>query len=1178
MLLHWAILEPSKDGGLAAIRFTSPVRIKTVRIFPTGYHPFSNDLSIIARTEPSSFVFNVLLNAQPMTPGAKANHKVPNTLISTELAYTGGCVEFAADIGTEYATRLLVVQADEHDPFHYMSLAVYGDVASEMSPPQAFYAPSLLPSLETTKLNPMLDVANSRDPTHLARQLLSLIPGAPPLPLVIRLMFCLKASNDDWEHPNFPYLHADTTMSEEDPSLQELCNRTMRSVPDDMSSDDLSSFASVLEKRLNLEDPDCAYWVSRILLNSASQHPMLAGFLLQHLKQPNSVFTAAKIDSDTLNSLCDSAANEQIAQYLGIHNIPDFILHYITDTEQVQLARKLIKRIHGWRAFDDSLLNTNGNFAEAAMTVAELGTEERSLGIWLECMVTHSELVYKLREAPVLPDPIPPPGLLSNPESDVSHDEFIAFVRAFLGISAVLAVYAWADSVPNETCRERTLSILRLWQKTKGYGPIVNHVMLLRQMTFRLGCMMDNDTPTRSGLLATRIFVDLAQEPKSMLKPGLREAIVGLPDNPFHIDDDQLSLLVRMAELADEDLITATDELTQDLEQPLSRDRLLTMRVALAMINQAMVDKAGGEWLFTSISRRTEGHGILLQLIDTFLVVSDGLEAHLDRSKPTQTSQEHLCQILLASQEALSIIANLLPLHPLPSRAIRSLTVQLVDVFTLTDTLNATFSDSNPVFMASQLMRQACMSVVRMLCMVHEEREGKLCAFHVVQTLLQTALQSGGNPTHRLSQVFILLDHVLPLGTEDGMEIDQLRSVWAVRIIPDIISDIRPVFRVLEAADRVHLITRLLHLDEGLTGIGEYLLQEELSHLNHTLSVIEPGSSRSQDLAEYDVAMSLSFLKCLLCDTSAPTHWTSVVSGNSNLYSVLISSLLSLTKLRLTSPHLAPLVMHMVKNANAPPDLVYALVLALLFVSQEEGADCAERASAIVLAAQVADSMLDEQSNRSLLREEFTRSLVIYAQSHAPSQMDEETTQFVFQLLSRFGIDASIAASCVTWNIFSDHIIDSLGGETAIEARSLLAVEDETMDDHQSVTYPKQLTTVVNIPLADLLALFESEPSAPTTPPQRPTKELTPDVLAMVTTSPTALLRSPESITGLTKTYTSNSFRELRATPAARQNTSRLPSRHVDDFQSEEVAAATSIATMPFNTQLGAAFSMNMSL
>jgi len=68
------------------------------------------------------------------------------------------------------------------------------------------------------------------------------------------------------------------------------------------------------------------------------------------------------------------------------------------------------------------------------------------------------------------------------------------------------------------------------------------------------------------------------------------------------------------------------------------------------------------------------------------------------------------------------------------------------------------------------------------------------------------------------------------------------------------------------------------------------------------------------------------------------------------------------------------------------------------------------------------------------------------------------------------------------------------------------------------------------------------------------------NVLNMVTVSPpTALLRSP-AVTGLTRTYTANDFRALRQTPSARQNTSRLPSTHVDEFQ---MATSSSPVMMP---------------
>ena len=75
--------------------------------------------------------------------------------------------------------------------------------------------------------------------------------------------------------------------------------------------------------------------------------------------------------------------------------------------------------------------------------------------------------------------------------------------------------------------------------------------------------------------------------------------------------------------------------------------------------------------------------------------------------------------------------------------------------------------------------------------------------------------------------------------------------------------------------------------------------------------------------------------------------------------------------------------------------------------------------------------------------------------------------------------------------------------------------------------------------IEDLLRQPTPEPSTP------PRKALNQDVLSLVAISPPALIRSPAA-TGLTKTYLNNDFRQLRQAPSARQNTSRLPSMHVD--------------------------------
>ena len=127
--------------------------------------------------------------------------------------------------------------------FIKLSMAIYGDVASELPSTPSPYVPSDLPPLNPTPLSPALDPANSEDPTALTCNLLSLIPDAPPLPLVIRLMFCLKPANDDWDLPEFPYLHPDLDEDPDDFDLDYAYQLTSQPVADDVPVESLQGFA-----------------------------------------------------------------------------------------------------------------------------------------------------------------------------------------------------------------------------------------------------------------------------------------------------------------------------------------------------------------------------------------------------------------------------------------------------------------------------------------------------------------------------------------------------------------------------------------------------------------------------------------------------------------------------------------------------------------------------------------------------------------------------------------------------------------------------------------------------------------------------------------------------------------------------------------------------------------------
>lgn len=198
---------------------------------------------------------------------------------------------------SQYATRLMIVKG----AFQSISLAIYGETVSESPSEPAPYEPKPLPAVDPRPLSKAVDPASMLDPTRLANQLLSLIPDSPPLALVIRLMFCLKPSNEDWDLPDFPYLHADLDAESEVFDLETALSCTAKPVRDDISYDALSAFAMKVAEsigskvRVHLilcaccagfmilplsQSSNQAYLVAKLLCISAPQHPDMARTLL----------------------------------------------------------------------------------------------------------------------------------------------------------------------------------------------------------------------------------------------------------------------------------------------------------------------------------------------------------------------------------------------------------------------------------------------------------------------------------------------------------------------------------------------------------------------------------------------------------------------------------------------------------------------------------------------------------------------------------------------------------------------------------------------------------------------------------------------------------------------------------------------------------------------------------
>ena len=200
------------------------------------------------------------------------------------LPYSGDRTEFAVDMPIEvglalaravrlltvsqYATRFVIFQGG----FQSVSLAIYGDLVAEKPALLPTYRPNPLPALERTPLTASLDPGNAKDPTLLAKQLLELIPDSPSLAIVVRLMYCVKPSDADWEHSDFPYLYVDLDQDITDFSLEKAVKLTAEQVSDELTSDQLSRFADKISNILG--SPVC---LSPLAEWKLSQHPTLLG-------------------------------------------------------------------------------------------------------------------------------------------------------------------------------------------------------------------------------------------------------------------------------------------------------------------------------------------------------------------------------------------------------------------------------------------------------------------------------------------------------------------------------------------------------------------------------------------------------------------------------------------------------------------------------------------------------------------------------------------------------------------------------------------------------------------------------------------------------------------------------------------------------------------------------------
>ena len=700
-------------------------------------------------------------------------------------------------------------------------------------------------------------------------------------------------------------------------------------------------------------------------------------------------------------------------------------------------------------------------------------------------------------------------------------------------------------------------------------------------MIFRLECMMDDDTPTRSGLHAEHILYDLTRDPRAFLSPHLIKCLLQLQPGFSVINDTERAALRALALLVDDGVSAALEELVQTPTRPVSADALRMLRVATVLLAHELEtgDPGTGEWSALNALWSQRSHGLPLHLLTALDVLAADAHARFSLAPPPPLSSHAPLGCLLAgTNELLQVLLNLIPSHPLPTRAANGLVNATADLFSCADAADTLNYAESPRI--AQILRGSCIDVIRAL-----DPELVLRALLRRGTDLAGASAAAQDPVRQAHYALSLVDLVLPQepDTSNG---DRVR-----RALPRVLPELAAFFRALDVDGRAHLVRRLAELDGGVLGIAEWLVLDELRELCAALRVLatETPPPDLWTVKAHQVVVALRLLHDLMCGTAPEARRiVTFVGSEAEPAGLIVTALNLLLANRAASQEQVELAQVLVQScsggdnifgANGPDrNLCFTLGLIFLRAVQHVSLTLTPVSYALEALRQVPIRIIEPDR----LSTEMGDTLLVLASVTSSSSSSSSPPP------DNLGTEAPAILSLLEWLVEQSHgglpqlaTLRGISTDTFAQlcdtlARALPSTRRTALEHvrlhlhtaHEEDAALRGLQTLplpmadVRIALEELLRPGSNAANAASAAAgvagtgegeggrQFPNRAVTPPhargVLSMVTVSPpTALLRSP-AVTGLTKTYAANDFRALRQTTSARQNTSRLPSTHVD--------------------------------
>ncbi len=644
----------------------------------------------------------------------------------------------------------------------------------------------------------------------------------------------------------------------------------------------------------------------------------------------------------------------------------------------------------------------------------------------------------------------------------------------------------------------------------------------------------ENDQrPKKAGILVERLLVGLSKDPRAILRNDVATTILALKPPFCYISADEMLEMEKLARVAQDGLLSAFEEIAFDSLRPFSLRRLRVLRLSLIIILEELAGD-NGEWRVLEAFWNDRSQNLVSRLITILSGISDDLNRHFS-VEPITRMDHALSELLLrTSIDFLQLILRFANLYPFTTRDLKALAAAVADLHACSNAAITTFSGSSPAHSTALNLVQVCLDVLTELSEPSVQADsGVLAAQVIFRTLLEHPSKKGGrDPIYHVFQIYKLIDSILPRASADS-------TYWAT-IFPHVLHDIRSFSRLLSPETRLLFVERLVVADNGEIGLGEWLLEEELKDLSLTTAKLLNTRQNAdyQLLVRAQLSAGLQLWEALL--SSAISGWaTTALLSNVDLCTSFNNWLSLVLDSRISSKSLTRLVQALAKHHNdLNPDLKFTILLLLLRDAQQDSSGD----NTLDFVPEILTSLPSSAINPEYLRVEIGHLLHSYL-DHA-HLMNLEAAERLLHVMEWLASQEDIKLTTLTGvpvesfdylcTILSS-LLPQAQQDVLSSVRPKLSVDDDDLLPAPSI----ELSESITLPLESINNLLSPQPKEPSTP--KGTK--TPDVLGVIISPPTAILRSPAA-TGLTKTYINNDFRQLRQIPSTRLNASRLPSKH----------------------------------